>query len=434
MRPIKSVRALVAAALLSVSMSTGAAALDSNPASDLRILLDRLLSEHAFLTVQALYAGVADSEQFAAAADALESNTQELQEAFASVYGDEAGQRFGDLWRAHIGYVVDYTRAHQAGDEEAEQEALDGVATYQADFAEFLAGANPHLTEDTVHALLEDHLAQLQQVANITAGDHEAVYATAHEAYHHMFVLGDGLAEAIVAQFPDRFPGRTYAFGPAIDLRIDLDRLLGEHAFLAAEVMRQGETGEDAERAAADALAANGDAIRTTIADIYGEDAGDAFADMWAQHNGHYVDYVRALQDGDTDAAERASENLEDFSDQVADFFAAAADLADGEAVRAGLAAHTSHLLEQVEAQEAGEYVEAFAIAREAYRHMGAISDLLATGVANQFPERFLPDTAVAPRAGLDPVWALAGLVLLIGALAVPWHRRLARDPLRRRV
>jgi hypothetical protein len=419
---------IVGIALLSLSPG-GAAALTETPAGQLRVTLDRLLSEHAFLTVQAMHAGVTDDDVFAAAAEALESNTTELEEAVAGIYGEEAGRSFGDLWRTHIGFVVDYTRAHRADDDAAKERAQQGLESFQEDFTAFLSGANPELSEEVLRSLLEDHLGQLQHVAHLQEGDYKAVYEAASDAHQHMFALGDGLSEAIATQLPETFTGRGFAFGPAMDLRVALDQLLGEHAFLAAEVMRMAEAGSDAESAAAEALAANGESIRAAIADIYGAEAAAGFAEVWEQHNGHYVDYVRATQGGDDAATARARAGLEDFSDEVADFFVAATDLSDGDAVRAGLRAHTEHLVEQVDAYASGDYTTAFVIAREAYRHMGGISDLLATGIANQFPERFLPDTAVDSPAALPGLSWLALCLLAVGGAGLVVAQRLTAGP-----
>lgn len=158
-------------ALLSWSPS-GTAGLSETPAGQLRVTLDRLLSEHAFLTVQAVHAGVTDDDLFAAAAEALEANAAELEAAVAGFYGEPAGRDFGDMWRAHIGYIVDYTRAHEAGDDAARERPQEGLASFQGNLAQFLAGANPELTEETLRSLLEDHLGQLQHVAHLQEGDY----------------------------------------------------------------------------------------------------------------------------------------------------------------------------------------------------------------------------------------------------------------------
>ena len=412
---------LLGAAVLAQATLGPALAIESvsTPASDLRVTLDRLLSEHAFLTVQALHAAATDDDQFAAAAQALEANSAELEAAIADIYGDSGGQRFGDLWRAHIGYVVDYSRARRAGDMAGQQRAIDGLDTYQSEFVSFLARANPHLSEETLHHLLEDHLGQLLQIEKINAEDFDGVYAAVGVAHDHMFELGDGLSGAIAMQFPETFGGRDVAFGPAIDLQVALDRLLGEHAFLAVEVMRTADVGLAPQRAAVGALATNAESLQAAVVDIYGEGAGRVFATIWEEHNGRYVDYVRAVLADDDAGMETARAGLEEFSGLMADYFAGANNLLDARAVRAGLAGHTEHLLAQVDAHHAGDYAVAFDLGRQGYRHMGAVSDLLAAGIANQFAERFLPDTAGASVPGT----VLLGWLALAGAIVMSLRR-----------
>lgn len=421
MRHCRFLGAVIVALTLASANPWVASAVDDadTPATALRIEFDRLLSEHVFLTVQAMHAGLRDDDQFAAAAEALEANTSDLEAAIRGIYGDAGGQRFGDLWRAHIGFVVDYTRARSASDEAAAQRAIDGLDSYQDDFAAFLADANPELSEESVHHLLEDHLGQLQQVAELQSGDYAAVYGAAMQTYRHMFEFGDALSQAIVGQFPDRFTGQSTAFGPAIDLRVALDQLLGEHAFLAIEVMRQAEDGADADLAASEALASNGASLRAAIEDIYGDDAGREFADVWEEHNGYYIDFVRALVDGDGPGQGRARAGMDEFAGRLATFFVSANDLLDPDSVRQGLDVHTDQLVRQVEAFGAGEYVEAFGIGREAYHHMSALSDVLATGIAHQFPERFLPDTALMRTAAPASVDLRALGLLALATMAV---------------
>jgi len=417
MRRFELLNIFLGAAVLALATPGAAQAIEgvTTPASDLRVTLDRLLSEHAFLTVQALHAAATDDDQFAAAAQALEANSAELEASIARIYGDSAGRRFGDLWRGHIGYVVDYSRARRAGDLAAQQRAIDGLDTYQSEFASFLASANPNLSEESLHHLLEDHLSQLLQIEKIHSGDFEGMYAAVGEAHDHMFELGDRLSGAIAMQFSDTLPGREVAFGPAIDLQIALDRLLGEHAFLAVEVMRTADTGPAPQRAAIEALGSNSESLQAAVADIYGEGAGGLFVTIWEEHNGHYVDYVRARMADDEAGMGAARAGLEEFSDLMADYFAGANSLLDARAVREGLAAHTEHLLAQVDAHHAGDYAIAFDIGRQGYRHMGAVSDLLAAGIVNQFTDRFLPDTAGSRAPGT----LFFGWLAVVAAIAV---------------
>ncbi|HLG27744.1 MAG TPA: copper amine oxidase, partial [Paenisporosarcina sp.] len=76
----------------------------STPASELRSALGHLFTEHAFLAVETLKKGADGTEDFDALAGALGQNTDDLTAAVASVYGEEAGVAFKEIWSSHIGY------------------------------------------------------------------------------------------------------------------------------------------------------------------------------------------------------------------------------------------------------------------------------------------------------------------------------------------
>ncbi|MEY2433881.1 MAG: hypothetical protein QOC92_3606, partial [Acidimicrobiaceae bacterium] len=101
-------------------------------ASQLRAGLTSLLQEHVYL------AGITTGEALAGhdykpAATALEANTQALQDVLASVYGDAGGKQFGDLWRKHIGFFVDYTTGKATNDQAAIDKAKADLDGYRAD-------------------------------------------------------------------------------------------------------------------------------------------------------------------------------------------------------------------------------------------------------------------------------------------------------------
>lgn len=80
----------------------GMATTTSSPAVDLRIALDRLLSEHATLAMVATQKGLKGKPDFEAIAAAVDANSVELGDAIGSVYGEDAKNTFLDgkaLWR-----------------------------------------------------------------------------------------------------------------------------------------------------------------------------------------------------------------------------------------------------------------------------------------------------------------------------------------------
>jgi len=182
----------------------------ASPAADLRVTLDRLLGEHAYLAIAATQKGLDGAKDFEAAAAALDANSVELSEAMGAVYGEEAAEQFLDgpsLWRDHIGFFVDYTVALAQSDEAAQREAVDNLTGYTGAFSGFLAEATG-LPQEALQEGVAMHVMHLKgQLDAYAAGDYEEAYRLFREAYAHMVETGDTLAGAIVQQNPGMFAG-----------------------------------------------------------------------------------------------------------------------------------------------------------------------------------------------------------------------------------
>src|SRR3954471_19898561 len=109
---------------MNMPMQTKTAAMS---AGDLRVTLDNLLGEHALLAIWATQAGYSGAKSFPALAAQLDKNSVAISKAIGSVYGAGAAKQFLDgknLWRAHIGYFVDYTKALAAKDAAGQKRAV----------------------------------------------------------------------------------------------------------------------------------------------------------------------------------------------------------------------------------------------------------------------------------------------------------------------
>jgi hypothetical protein len=410
----------------------------SSPAAELRVSLDRLLAEHAFLTIEQMRSGLVGGPDFEAAATAVEANSTEVAAAIGSIYGDSAVEPFGEIWRSHIGYLVDFAVALGADDTPAQQQALEGLAAYRARLAEFLRGANPGVELAPITDALDVHTAQLVEFIRAEdAGDHAAAYAIERDAYPHMFEVGDALAKVIANRFPDRYPGVDVAYSAAGTLRVTLDRLLAEHAFLAAEAMRSGAVGAPDAAAALDAIERNSAELQAVVAAAYGDEAADAFRSLWDGHLAGYVDYIEAARANDPAAREGASGVVSDYADQLASFLASANPHLDAAELAALFRTHAEHLTTQVDAFVAGDYDTTYDLVRVGYRHMFDAGEALAIGIATQKPDQF-PSDAAAPATNMDPhaghdqatgawlPWVLLGIlgILLLGTLVLARTRR----------
>jgi hypothetical protein len=395
------------------SAPTGHAAPDFGlPAVQVRVALDRTMGEHAFLIIEVVRTGILGGPEFEVAAEMLEANTIELVNLVETAYGAAAGDPFAEQWRNHIAFIVDYTRAVSEGDTDARDLASAQLETYTQDFSAFLAAANPTLPAEAIEGLIREHVQQLEQVASFAREGFGDAYPSIRETYAHMFMIGDGLANGITARFAEQIPGRNTAFSPALDLRLSLDRILGEHTYLAAIAMRAGLTDAPDFDAAADALDGNSADLAAQITEIYGEDAGDAFDELWRSHTRYYLDYVEATSDDDDAAKSQSLSGLREYREDFSAFLAGANPFLDEAGLEALLRDHTSHLVAQVSRYLDEDYRGAYERLREAYAHSESIAAGLAGAIVDQFPLIY-PDTAVPPPRSDNAVRILGMLAVL---------------------
>lgn len=187
-------------------------AVANSPATDtkaasLRTLLNNLESEHVDLASAATRAGFDGDPSFTAAAGALGQNTDDLSAAVASVYGEEAGERFKEIWASHIGFFVDYTVAAKAGDQAKMDKAVQNLNGYVEAISTFLSEANPNLPKDAVAQLVTEHVGLLKEaVDKHGAGDFAGSYDAQSRARAQITnKIADTLAGAIVKQKPEAF-------------------------------------------------------------------------------------------------------------------------------------------------------------------------------------------------------------------------------------
>ena len=176
-------------------------------ASDLRATLNNLEAEHVDLASAATRAGFDGDPSFEAAAGALGKNTDELSAAIASVYGEEAGVQFKEIWASHIGFFVDYTVAAKGGDQAGMDKAVQNLNGYVEAISTFLSDANPNLPKEAVSQLVTEHVTLLKEaVDKHGAGDFAGSYDAQDRARTQITTkIADTLSGAIVKQSPEKF-------------------------------------------------------------------------------------------------------------------------------------------------------------------------------------------------------------------------------------
>ena len=173
-------------------------------AADLRVLINSLERQHVNLASAAVRSGFDGKADFTAVAGSLDENSVALSEAVGSVYGKEAGDKFLEIWRSHIGFFVDYTLAAKGGDQAGMVKAVQNLGGYQDAIADLLSGANPNLPREAVKALVMEHVGLLKGAVDAYGtGDYAESYAKQAEADVQIGTIADTLSGAIVKQYPD---------------------------------------------------------------------------------------------------------------------------------------------------------------------------------------------------------------------------------------
>ncbi len=178
-----------------------------NAGVDFRVALNQFLQEHLFLASFATDAALGGrNDEFAAAGAALNTNGTDLGGAIGSIYGQEAEDEWNRIWSAHNGFFVDYTTGVATDDMAVQDKAVSDLTTvYVPEFSAFLAGATG-LPEDALAELITEHVLTTKAVVDAQgSGDAAAAADADRTAAQHMRMLGDPLAEAIVAAQPESF-------------------------------------------------------------------------------------------------------------------------------------------------------------------------------------------------------------------------------------
>ena len=208
------------------------------------------------------------------------------------------------------------------------------------------------------------------------------------------------------------------------DGALRLESLLGQHAVLAADMMRgRIRNDEDFGQAASAAVTRNTDDLAQLVGALSGAPAADQFRALWANHVIALFTYSRGLASDDAAARDQARAELVRFENDIAAFFASAAQgRLSPETARSAVLTHVDHLLAQADAYAVGDYARSNELYRQGYTHTFGLGHALATTL--------LPADQAAVLA--EPQWRVRSeLGRLLGehvALAVAALRAGAAD------
>ncbi|HYP22550.1 MAG TPA: hypothetical protein VEV43_03165 [Actinomycetota bacterium] len=384
-----------AMASMEASSSSDAPAVDT-PAATLTRDLTSLLAGHEYHAGLAIYTAVQAGGDLKdptvqAAVKSLDKNTQALAGAVGSIYGKPAEQQFLKLWRAHIGFFVDYTLGKATGNAQMAQTAQRNLDGYRNDFGALIEGATEGaLTQEQVAEALIPHVESTSAAIDaVVAGDASA-FDKLQEAAHHLPMIATALSTGISTQ--QDLEGNPD--DAAAQLQRDLTSLLAGHEYHAGiavytAVQAKGDLKDPTVQAAVKSLDKNTQALAGAIGSIYGEAAEQQFLKLWRAHIGFFVDYTLGKATGNAQMAQTAQRNLDGYRN---DFGALIEGATEGgltqEQVAEALVPHVESTSAAIDAVVAGD-ASAFDKLQEAAHHLPMIATALAGAIVEQFPDKF---------------------------------------------
>lgn len=302
---VKPVALLLAVVFIATACSTSGPAATASPflvvspgnahskAIDLRVRLNLLLGEQVLVVAKQAAAAAGHNDEYTGYASLLTTNGDDIVAVIRSAFGNQAAAQFKQAWDVQNGYLVDYTIGLVTHDAAKSNGAMSGLQDgFLPQFAQLIAGLTqlsaagltPLLTQrlGEMKAALDDELAQ----------SYSTMYPDLHKAYMDS-LLGDVLTKQMVDLFPDKFPGGPG--GSDADVRVSLNSLLQEHAYLVTMATDAAAAGRTAEQAAAvTALGTNAAALGEVFTELLGGAAGAQFKELWGGRDADLLTYATA--------------------------------------------------------------------------------------------------------------------------------------------
>jgi hypothetical protein len=361
----------------------------ANPV-ELRATLERLLAQHAILTVRLTRARLRNDADLAQTANAaLSKNTTDIGALVGSVYGADAAEQFEQVWSSHVASLFNYSRGVADKDKTVTDGARQELTDYTINVSRFVEDATKQADAAAViRTDLQKHVDQLlQQTDAYAQRDYARAFSLERESYAHMFPLGKALATAIVTGGGGALPADFDS--TAQQLRSRLGMLLGEHAELAVDAMRSGVATLPDFSAAATALDGNTRDLTAAIEGLFGGANAERFQTLWGNHIDAFITYTQALAKNDRNGKETARAQLQQFNSDFAGFLSTSTEGRLGApSLAQAFAAHEDLLIRQIDAYAGRDFQTAHQVSYDAFEHMFVLASDAATAIGDTIAAR----------------------------------------------
>ena len=205
-RATRPAAALALAAARRRPQVTGGA---TSPAAELAALAATAFTDDAYAqaaTDAVVVAGATRGLRLSAATATLEETTDTLGQVVASVYGEDAGGRFAELWSVHTVAFTDYARAKINADSGSAQRALLALRRFRAETLKLLDELDPAGPRRRLSKALSEHVDTATATIRAQATDSPKLGPRLLAAADASRAVGRALAARFARQFPEKLP------------------------------------------------------------------------------------------------------------------------------------------------------------------------------------------------------------------------------------
>ena len=356
--------------------------------SDLRVALDRVLQENAFLIAQAMQASNrARLDELIGVSAMLDENALAFAETVATVQGQPAAQALVDAWRAQTADLIAYAQGQSSDAADLDRQRAT-IATQ---------AATGNLPESTVDAVLQHRGQQELALADaIAAHDTGQTVQRLTDLQASSDELGGPLAAAMAAQISALSPAETE--GADVNLRLHLDADIVARVYWTGAAVDAAADSRSADaRAFSSAADQVADQTGSELAAVYGADVGNGVADRLRSQT---AVFVAAASGGDR---HQAASDIERLRSEIDRLLSGANPL-----IAPGLLTHLLRgtdqpLLSGADAFIARDYNTAYARLHESAKAAQKPADTLALAIVDRYPGRYLnlppPSPSTSSRA-----------------------------------
>ncbi|MBV8719308.1 MAG: hypothetical protein JOZ65_29915 [Chloroflexi bacterium] len=347
--------------------------------ADLRVSLDVLLDENAFLAAMTVEsASAARLDEQIGLASMLDENAVTLAGIVGAVKGPSTAQTLLEAWREQPNDLVSYVQGQSPNTEAHIGPIAESLAT--GDFSQAAASDVLHRRLRAEEAFADsvrtnDSVRTAQQLADLLATSDE---------------LARPLSSAMAARVPDLLPANTE--GADIDVRLHLTNGLTAWTLLTANAAEAAADGRSADAQALTALAGStAEELAAEMNSAFSSTVGSEIADRLRAETAAYVFAATGTN------RPQAAADIDRLRGEIDSVLSGANPLLAPGLLNQQLRASDQPLLTAADAFAARDFASGFARVHESVRQTQKPAETLALAIVDRYPARYLVLTTPSP-------------------------------------